>query len=116
MLTTSVTISPKLRELLDGKLTAELAERIVGDSTDEMRNLIRRNVPVRTGRLKRSVKRRFAGRGFNRKGRINIDAPYAEFVNSGTRHFRGRRFVERSERELRRKLPRIARNAARDIL
>jgi HK97 gp10 family phage protein len=50
--------------------------------------------PVRTGRLRRSIKARRGPGGVG--GHVEVGAPYGYYVENGTRHMRGRFYMKRA--------------------
>lgn len=75
----AVTLRPQIQEAVVEVMEPETSK-------------IQKDCPVKTGKLKRSIK--FSrGKGKGELARIDISAPYAGFVEWGSRGRRGRNFV-----------------------
>lgn len=77
-----------------------LPNRIISEASDLVLNTLRKNTPVRTGRLRDSETRQVIGR----QGIVRTNTGYGLYVERGTRYFIGRFYAERTLNEVAPKL------------
>lgn len=93
-----VTVDPTQRARIQKNLDPALYAKEIDDAARRLATAIQRRakqiVPVRTGRLKRSIEVD-RGTGIVKTGWVVVArAPYAKFVHDGTIHMRARPFIK----------------------
>ena len=73
-----------------------LPNRIISEASELVLNTLRKNTPVRTGRLRDSETREVRGR----QALVRTNTGYGLYVERGTRYFTGRFYAERTLNEV----------------
>lgn len=87
-----------------------LPNRIISEASDLVLNTLRKNTPVRTGRLRDSETRQVIGR----QAIVRTNTGYGLYVERGTRYFTGRFYAERTLNEVSPKLGELIQRIIRE--